>query len=73
MNEACKAKPMINYEAIALGRGRPVSESRLVILEPRRLKSWNTWEAITLGTYMPSGRPMKRSPATSPSEPPSKA
>ena len=44
--EVCKTSLMIDNEAIARGRGRPVSESRLVILEALRLKFWNTWGVI---------------------------
>ena len=33
MTEVCKTSLMIDNEAIARGRGRPVPESRLVILE----------------------------------------
>lgn len=46
MTEVCKTSLMIDNEAIARGRGRPVSESRLVILEALRLKFWNTWGVI---------------------------
>ena len=46
MTEVCKTSLMIDNEAIARGRGTPVSELRLVILEPLRLKFWNTWGVI---------------------------
>ncbi len=46
MTEVCKTSLMIDNEAIARGRARPVSESRQVILEALRLKFWNTWGVI---------------------------
>ena len=46
MTEVCKTSLMIDNEVIARVRGRPVSESRLVILEALRLKFWNTWGVI---------------------------
>ena len=46
MTQVCKTSLMIYNDAIARGRGRSVSESRLVILEALRLKFWNTWGVI---------------------------